>query len=47
MMVDSLYVVDMDSKDRTADILQRLKQTYQNMEVLPEEDKEQIFYGFI
>jgi hypothetical protein len=44
---NTLYIVDMGSTDRTADILQRLKETYQNMEALTIENKEQIFYDFI
>lgn len=43
---DNFYIVDMGSTDKTVEILQRLKNTYHNMEILSEKDKDKIFDDF-
>jgi hypothetical protein len=43
MSKGKLYVVDMGSKDKTLDILSRLKEEYKCMDVLSTEQKHRIF----
>ena len=43
MSKGKLYVVDMGSKDKTLDILSRLKEEYKSMDVLSTEQRYRIF----
>ncbi|MCX7923027.1 MAG: hypothetical protein N3B21_13615 [Clostridia bacterium] len=44
---EKLVVLDMDSSDETLNILMKLKDEYEYIEVLTESEKEKIFEGFM
>jgi hypothetical protein len=44
---NSIYVVDMGSKDATVNILKKLKKIYTGLETLEIKDRENIFHDFL
>lgn len=46
MMLNSISVIDLGSADNTMEILLKLKQRYENLEILDCDKKDNIFEGF-